>query len=717
MRNNGGYGFGPSMHKPTKKKDPTRLMKRSLKQLKKTRVFYSASLATKYNNNDTEQGNCNVANRGTKDKVVAQKSQQTPSKEPRVVPQPINLARSSRPNNGIPSSSKFLPKKSMPSSPKANNGVVSFRRTTKSRPYSSRLTNGIDSSHKNTNGGPPPLKNVEKPRTSYTRLNNGEASHTKNTAMPRSCSLSSKNDMVSPPVNIKNSMILSNSYSGLVPSGKNNESLKSRPSRPRNEVSSVLKDGSDSIFGILEESNHSSIFGNSRIAFKNVNGEAQNKLMDVHKRKFGLSKDKRTNAEKFNTARMKPMDCSIQLENLNIGLVEDGRTIDGKLRRRTEALSRENPETHGDDDSEEGENRKPTKIRRRLILNDYEDDDDGDDNLTDVEIDTAGSTSQTDVVKDSPIKVSNPFLSESLKLQQYGSLPIDEPVWSGLIKISSKENVSLAAHLSTKYCEEVWKLAGSLQPEIVVTKLSRKEAWPKSFEASRPTDDNIALYFLPCQMRQDAELDQLIKEVMENDMILQAAIGEDAEMLIFPSILLPEQHQTFQGKPYLRAVFKGRKNKAATVEVKQHGKEHCAEGEMGKQQASHSSVDKQGHRLAPLNTEAGPETPEEMERQDMEPEQNPSLAGASTLGTATGDLTMNATTSANNGQIHPCVAIPTGAFFGFVVQSNPKVEQLIHEMHLEGAVVVAMRGEMIGSGLGQAAASGREEDKMPPSSS
>jgi hypothetical protein len=71
---------------------------------------------------------------------------------------------------------------------------------------------------------------------------------------------------------------------------------------------------------------------------------------------------------------------------------------------------------------------------------------------------------------------------------------------SGSIKISER-NVSLAAHLSTKCCEEVWKLAKSLQSEIVVTQLSRMEAWPKSFEASRPTDNNIALYFLPCQMR------------------------------------------------------------------------------------------------------------------------------------------------------------------------------------------------------------------------
>ncbi|OQU78767.1 hypothetical protein SORBI_3008G044750 [Sorghum bicolor] len=33
---------------------------------------------------------------------------------------------------------------------------------------------------------------------------------------------------------------------------------------------------------------------------------------------------------------------------------------------------------------------------------------------------------------------------------------------------------------------------------------------------------------------------------MQNDLALRAIIG-DAEMLIFPSILLPNHHQTFQG--------------------------------------------------------------------------------------------------------------------------------------------------------------------------
>ncbi|EMS48774.1 hypothetical protein TRIUR3_32193 [Triticum urartu] len=76
-------------------------------------------------------------------------------------------------------------------------------------------------------------------------------------------------------------------------------------------------------------------------------------------------------------------------------------------------------------------------------------------------------------------------------------------------------------------------------------------------------------------MRQDVDLEQLVKEVMENDMVLQAIVGE-AKMLIFPSVLLPEQHQTFQGKPYLWAVVKHIKDKVHVVEEEQHGKGHCA---------------------------------------------------------------------------------------------------------------------------------------------
>ena len=49
--------------------------------------------------------------------------------------------------------------------------------------------------------------------------------------------------------------------------------------------------------------------------------------------------------------------------------------------------------------------------------------------------------------------------------------------------------------------------------------------------------------------RQDNDMDQLIKEVIEDDLVLQAIIG-DVEMFIFPSILLPNRHQSMYSAFY-----------------------------------------------------------------------------------------------------------------------------------------------------------------------
>ena len=51
------------------------------------------------------------------------------------------------------------------------------------------------------------------------------------------------------------------------------------------------------------------------------------------------------------------------------------------------------------------------------------------------------------------------------------------------------------------------------------------------------------IFFFFSIPRQDNGMDQLIKEVIEDDLVLQAIIG-DVEMLIFPSILLPNRHQS-----------------------------------------------------------------------------------------------------------------------------------------------------------------------------
>jgi hypothetical protein len=170
-----------------------------------------------------------------------------------------------------------------------------------------------------------------------------------------------------------------------------------------------------------------------------------------------------------------------------------------------------------------------------------------------------------------------------------------------------------------------------------------------------------------------------------------------SKFILFSSLL-----PAFQGKPYLWAVFKRRKSKVAR---QQDGKARCAQDLMGTLQASHRSVGKEGYMVAGLNTVIGPEAPEEVERQ------------ANTLGPATKTPTIEDEMSANDGQIHSSLVVPTSALFGFVAQRTPRLEQLIQELQREGAVVVAMRGEMIGPSLGEATATGRKEDEMPPSSS
>lgn len=67
------------------------------------------------------------------------------------------------------------------------------------------------------------------------------------------------------------------------------------------------------------------------------------------------------------------------------------------------------------------------------------------------------------------------------------------------MKINGGVSVSVDAHLSEKTCKRVWKLSESLNffEVVEVTKVPRLEAWPKSWETSGPTDDNIALYFFP----------------------------------------------------------------------------------------------------------------------------------------------------------------------------------------------------------------------------
>ncbi|RCV36130.1 hypothetical protein SETIT_7G294900v2 [Setaria italica] len=140
------------------------------------------------------------------------------------------------------------------------------------------------------------------------------------------------------------------------------------------------------------------------------------------------------------------------------------------------------------------------------------------------------------------------------------SQPLDEPVWSGVFKIDT-EVLMLDAHLSSKACERVRELSASLQSVVEVKKLPRSQAWPKSWKSFGPTDDNIGLFFFPNSSRQNEVSNRLVNGIIKSDGALKVAVGM-AELLIFPSSLLPEQYHFFQGNHYLWGVFRRRKDMA-----------------------------------------------------------------------------------------------------------------------------------------------------------
>uniref|UniRef100_A0A0E0F9P2 AIPP2-like SPOC-like domain-containing protein n=1 Tax=Oryza meridionalis TaxID=40149 RepID=A0A0E0F9P2_9ORYZ len=241
---------------------------------------------------------------------------------------------------------------------------------------------------------------------------------------------------------------------------------------------------------------------------------------------------------------------------------------------------------------------------------------------------------------------------------------------NGIFKIRGNDYIPFSAHLSTKSCKKVWDLSVSIPSIVQVTKLSRSEVWPKSLEASSPTDDIIGLYFFPPKMRLDKGMDQLVKEIVEKDMALSAVIGE-AQLLMFPSTLLPEKYQTFQGKHYLWGVFKRRggdeQQAVAMAAEQQRGSDQRVKQE---QENTQFQDDETQQRIKKPNSNLQ-ETPV-IKQQPSSPS---SPVTAAHIGV---DVVQEKSMAASGGR----PAVPAGSHgrvIGLVVRQTPGVEELIQQ--------------------------------------
>ncbi|XP_014517549.1 uncharacterized protein LOC106775032 isoform X2 [Vigna radiata var. radiata] len=140
--------------------------------------------------------------------------------------------------------------------------------------------------------------------------------------------------------------------------------------------------------------------------------------------------------------------------------------------------------------------------------------------------------------------------------------PIAEPVWRGSLRLSCPSIhtvLRLLAHMSTLACSKVLEETKLFPDVLCPDLLSRTAVWPKSFMNCGPNDDSIALYFFPDTDSVERSYDKLVDHMMSGDLAIRAVV-ENADLLIFPSVLLPIQCRRFQEKYYLWGVFRERKN-------------------------------------------------------------------------------------------------------------------------------------------------------------
>jgi hypothetical protein len=132
---------------------------------------------------------------------------------------------------------------------------------------------------------------------------------------------------------------------------------------------------------------------------------------------------------------------------------------------------------------------------------------------------------------------STPFIPKYFCVQ-----PIDEPNWTGIMKIGTNY-IPVGAHFSNKACKKVCELSMSLPQIMKVTELPKLKAWPKSWEkASVPSAESIGLFFFSQNTRSNKEFDDLVKHVIDYDIVLETDVSF-AKLLVFPSVVLPAEYR------------------------------------------------------------------------------------------------------------------------------------------------------------------------------
>ncbi|KAG1360894.1 hypothetical protein COCNU_09G003570 [Cocos nucifera] len=146
-------------------------------------------------------------------------------------------------------------------------------------------------------------------------------------------------------------------------------------------------------------------------------------------------------------------------------------------------------------------------------------------------------------------------------------IPKLEFIWQGGFKVLTTGGLSelcdgLQAHLSSRVSPKALEEAFKFPCIIHLEEVPRRSSWPLQFQENSPKEDNIALFFfakdIDCYKN---NYSKLLETMLKNDLALKGNM-DGAELLIFPSNLLPENSQRWNNLLFLWGVFRERKKKS-----------------------------------------------------------------------------------------------------------------------------------------------------------
>ncbi|GMH09218.1 hypothetical protein Nepgr_011058 [Nepenthes gracilis] len=179
------------------------------------------------------------------------------------------------------------------------------------------------------------------------------------------------------------------------------------------------------------------------------------------------------------------------------------------------------------------------------------------------DVDSHLRTSEEIVLDSTPLVKELPTFS-SAGLVPSSVVPKHDCIWKGVFKLEKGGKLpsycdGIHAHLSTSASSKVLQVVHKFPHEILLKEVPRLDTWPVQFQKTGAMEDDIALYFFAEDLQSYIQsYKRLLECMVMNDLSLKANFN-GVELLIFPSVVLPQRSQRWNNLSFLWGVFRARK--------------------------------------------------------------------------------------------------------------------------------------------------------------